>query len=101
MEIKWTELAKDDIKEFYEITQMSKPKEYILGLIENVQLLAEQPKLGKIYSYMHGYLIRQLIHEQHRIFYYIEDDVIYIISIVHHKQNINEKIKYIEKFINN
>ena len=41
MEIKWTKLAKDDIKEFYGITQMRKPKEYILSLIESVQLLVE------------------------------------------------------------
>lgn len=101
MEIKWTKLAKNDLKDFYDITKMNDPKKYILELIDNVNLLMEQPKLGKIYFYLKGYIIRQLVHKQHRIFYYIEDEKIYIVSIVHHKQNILNKINYIKKYFNN
>ena len=100
MEIKWTKLARNDLKEFYDITKMTNPKEYISELIDNVNLLIEQPKLGKIYFYLKRYIIRQLVHKQHRIFYYIENDKIYIITIVHHKQNIAGKIKYIKKYFN-
>lgn len=48
MEIKWTKLARNDLKEFYDITKMTNPKEYISELIDNVNLLIEQPKLGKV-----------------------------------------------------
>lgn len=39
MEIKWTKLARNDLKEFYDITKMTNPKEYISELIDNVNLL--------------------------------------------------------------
>ena len=57
-------------------------------------------KLAKIYFYLKGYIVRQLIHKKHRIFYYIEDNKIYIISIVHHKQNMTGKINFIKKYFN-
>ena len=101
MELIWTSSAISDLKEFKNYSKMQHPKEYISNLINNVSLLIDQPYLGKIYSYVNGLIIRQFIHEQHRIFYYIKENTILIISVVHHRQNIHEKYKYIKDYFNN
>ena len=97
MEINWTNPAIQDLKDFKTITKMLNPNDYILKLINNVNLLKEQPHLGKIYTYFNGYIVRQLVHEQHRIFYYEMEGTIHIVSVVHHRQDIKERIKYIQK----
>ena len=101
MELIWTNPAISDLKEFRNYTKMVHPNNYISNLVKNVNLLIEQPYLGKIYSYVNGFIVRQLIHEQHRIFYYINNNTIYIISVIHHRQNIQEKYKYIKKYFEN
>lgn len=98
MEINWTESAKNDLKEFKTITKKSNPNEYIKELVNNVKLLEDNKNLGKIYFYIKGYIIRQLVFEQHRIFYYEKNSIIHIIAVVHHKQDIKTKIKYIKKY---
>ena len=101
MEINWTNPAIQDLKEFKNITKMSNPNDYIINLVNNVNLLRDQPHLGKIYTYFNGYIIRQLVHEQHRIFYYEKEEIIHIVSVVHHRRDIRERIKYIQKNLNN
>ena len=71
MEIKWTNLAINDLKEFKENTKMINPKNYILELVKYVDLLKDNHHLGKIYSYINGVIVRQLIYKQHRVFYYV------------------------------
>ena len=99
MEINWTNPAIQDLKDFKNITKMLNPNDYIKDLINNVDLLKEQSRLGKIYTYLNGCIVRQLVHEQHRVFYYEKEDIIHIVSVVHHKQDIKEKMKYIQKNI--
>ena len=101
MELIWTNPAVSDLKEFRNYTKMVHPNDYISSLVKNVNLLTEQPYLGKIYSYINGIIVRQLIHEQHKVFYYIDDNTIFIVSVVHHRQNIQEKYKYIQKYFEN
>lgn len=101
MELIWTNPAVSDLKDFRNYTKMVHPNKYISNLVKNVNLLTDQPYLGKIYSYVNGIIVRQLIHEQHRIFYYINDTTIFIVSVVHHRQNIQEKYKYIKKYFEN
>lgn len=98
MEINWTKSAKNDLKEFRFITKKSNPNEYIKELVNNVKLLEDNKNLGKIYFYIKGYIVRQIIFEQHRIFYYDKNNIIHIIAIVHHKQDIKAKIKYIKNY---
>ena len=96
MEINWTESAKNDLKEFRFITKKSNPNEYIKEIDNNIKLLEDNKNLGKIYFYIKGYIVRQLIFEQHRIFYYEKNSIIHIIAVVHHKQDMKAKIKYIK-----
>lgn len=74
--------------------------EYILRLVESTNLLTDYPKLGKIYFYNDGYTIRKLIHEKHIILYYINNDIIHIIAVIHHKQESKRRIDYIKNFFN-
>ena len=98
MEINWTESAKNDLKEFRFITKKSNPNEYIKELVNNVKLLEDNKNLGKIYFYIKGYIVRQIIFEQHRIFHYEKNNIIHIIAVVHHKQDMKSKIKYIKNY---
>ena len=66
-------------------------------MVRYVDVLAEQPRLGKIYLYTQGRIVRQLIYEKHRIFYYIDEDVIHIISVIHHRQSTQDKVEFIKR----
>lgn len=98
MVINWTRPAIRDLKDFKEYS-LTNTSDYILELTKNVNLLIEQPKLGKIFIYSNPHIIRQFIHKQHRIFYYLDNDTIYILAILHHKQNVTKKINYIKQYL--
>lgn len=98
MVINWTNSAMKDLQCFRENTKVINVTDYIFALIENVNLLLEYPQAGKAYFYAHNLLIRQLIYKKHRILYYVDEDIIHIISIIHHRQNIKNKIDFIKKF---
>ena len=101
MEIMWTNSAISDLKEFKSVTKKLNSSDYIKRLIQNVDLLKEQPHIGKIYVYIKGHIIRQFIHKEHRVFYYEQEGIIHIVAIVHHKQDIKEKMKFLQKHIKN
>ena len=98
MVIEWTNPAIQDLKEFKENSKIIDTTGYILKLVQYVKTLSEFSRLGKIYFYTKGYIIRQLVYQKHRIFYYINDNTIYILAIVHHRQDIQKKIRYIKKY---
>lgn len=97
MVINWTKSAINDLKDFIKISMKSKPLDYIKNLISSTKILESNPYAGKIYTYTNKYIVWQFIYKEHRIFYYIDNDIISIITVVHHKQNIKEKIEYIKK----
>lgn len=102
MVIKWEKSAIQDLQEFHSITRKTyiETKKYILKLVQFASDLEELPNLGKIYTYVNGILIRKIIYKNHSIFYYVEGEIIHIIAVIHHKQNIKEKIKYIKDKFN-
>ncbi len=55
--------------------------------------------LGKVYSNIEEYTIRQLIFKEHRILYLIDEDTIILLALVHTTYPLNEALKYIEKYI--
>ncbi|MBR3254721.1 MAG: type II toxin-antitoxin system RelE/ParE family toxin [Clostridia bacterium] len=98
MVINWTESAINDLKDFKNITKRLDSNKYIKELVNNVKMLEDNKSLGKIYFYIKGNIVRQLLYEKHRIFYYEKDNIIHIIAVVHHKQDVKEKLKYIKKY---
>lgn len=98
MVIKWEKTSIEDLKDFKNYSKSSNINQYISKMVRYVDVLAEQPRLGKIYLYTEGYIIRQLIYEKHRIFYYIVEDVIHIISVIHYRQSTQERVEFIKKY---
>ncbi len=96
MVVRWEKTSIQDLKDFKNHSKFSNINAYITKMVSYVDNLAEQPLLGKLYLYTKGYIVRQLIYKKHKIFYYIEEDIIHIIAIIHHRQNVQEKIKFIK-----
>lgn len=99
MVIIWSTSAINDLKDFKEYTKKSDSNEYILELINYADSLISNPRLGKIYSYVNETIIRQLIYKEHKIYYYIYDDNIHILALIHHRQDVKTRINYIKKFL--
>lgn len=101
MEIKWTKHALNDLRDFRAISQKSNIYKYITGLFEYSQELKDFPELGHTYRYIRKTIIKRLIYKEHSILYYIDNNIIYIISVVHHKQDINKKLYSINLMLKN
>ena len=99
MVIKWTKPALSDLNNFKSISKKNNTFDYIMNLFEYSQQLKQFPKLGHIYNYYKKTIIRRLIYKEHSILYYINKDIIYIIAIIHHKQDINKKLKTIHSIL--
>lgn len=97
MVIKWDKASIEDLKDFKNYSKSSNINQYIAKMVRYIDILAEQPRLGKIYLYTQGHIVRQLIYEKHRIFYYIDEDVIHIISVIHHRQSTQDKVEFIKR----
>lgn len=100
MVINWTSTAVDDLNNFKKISQLRNTTDYIISLVESTNLLLNNPNLGKIYFHTSEFIIRQFIYQEHKILYYINQNTIHIISIIHHKENIKNKINFIKKYFN-
>ena len=102
MVIEWTEPALTDLDNFKLISKKVNVSEYIRKLFKYSHQLAGNPELGRPYRYLKNKLIRKLVYKEHSIFYIIDEkiDTIYILSVVHYKQNVNKSLKIISKLIN-
>ena len=97
MVIKWTKPALSDLNDFRLISKKNNVSEYIKKLFEYSHQLADNPELGHPYKYIRKVIVRKLVYEEHSIFYIIdkENDIIYILTVVNHRQDINRKLKTI------
>lgn len=71
---------------------------YINDLVDYANSLENNPKLGKVLYIYKNIKIRQLLYKMHRIFYYIENDEIIIIQVVHTSRNVDNTIKYFKDY---
>ena len=103
MVVVWSEQAINDLKSYAKnsaIITESKVQQYIDDLVDYGNSLSLSPQLGKSFLIYKNIQIRQLIYKMHRIFYYIENNEIIIIQIVHTKRNINVVIEIMKKYLN-
>ena len=98
MVIKWSDFSKENIKDFTKNSLMLSPKNYVKSLLEYVTYLSDHPRLGKVLCYINSKEIRQLIYRKHRILYYIFDNKIYIIAVIHSSQDLKTSLKFIKRF---
>ena len=101
MVIKWTKSAFLDLKDFSFVSKKDDVNKYVSELFEYSQQLKQFPELGHIYKYFKKIIVRRLIFQEHSILYYNDNETIYIIAIIHHKQDINKKLKNISLLLKN
>lgn len=95
MEVIWSTLAKEDLKNFYEHSKSSKAKEYILNLIDYVNFLGQSPYLGKKLFIHNNLEYHILIFRNHKIIYTITDKI-NIVSVIHSSRDIKKILKVIK-----
>ncbi len=101
MELKWTKFALDNLHS-YQNTSKKGPinlRKYYQSFQNCINGLTVNPKLGKVYSNIDEYIIRQLIFKEHRILYLIDEDTIILLALVHTSYPLNEALNYIEKYL--
>ena len=99
MVVIWQEQAKNDLKDYLDHTRIiteGKARKYILSLVDYANSLAEFPYLGKSFYHYNNIEIRQLLYEMHRIFYYIKNNEVIIISVIHTSRSIENTMKYLK-----
>ncbi len=103
MVVIWSDFAKLNLKNFLTTTLMTKKNsiKYINELVQYVSYLEDQKFLGKVLTKYENIEIYQLIFKEHRIIYFIEDNKIYIISVLHTAQSAESTLKSIKTFFNN
>ena len=103
MVVIWSDFAKQNLKNFIATTLMTKENsiKYIKRLVEYVGYLDEQSFLGKVLTKYNDITIYQLIYKQHRIIYSIDNNKIYIISVLHTAQSPERTLKSIKTFFDN
>ncbi len=101
MGIKWTPLAINHLHEFIKISKAEKEnkQKYLENLINFTNCIIDNNEIGKALFTYNNITFRQLLYKQHRIIYYINDNQIYIVSVIHTSQNLEKAIKIVEKFI--
>lgn len=97
MVINWTNSAIQDLKNFKNITKSVNANEYVSNLVITVDMLKEHPYLGKIYLYIKNSIVRQFIYKQHKVFYFIDNEIIHIIAVIHYREDITTRINFIKR----
>ena len=103
MVVVWSNFAKQNLKKFIDTTLMTKENsiKYVKKLVEYVSYLDEQSFLGKVLTKYNDIIIYHLIYKQHRVIYSIENNKIYIISVLHTVQSPEKTLTSIKEFFDN
>lgn len=100
MVIKWSEFAKKNLRDFVKYSTLLSPTSYVRELVSIISILQNQPKSGKILFCKDDIETRQIIYKMHKIIYRIKDNEIHIGAVLHIKYNLDNSIKFINKFFN-
>ena len=103
MVIRWTNKAKQDLinyKENSKIVTDGKVEEYIHSLVDYVDILNTSNKLGKFLFNRGNLEFRQLVYKMHKIFYVIDKNSIYILTIVHTKKKPIDINSFLKEYYN-
>lgn len=99
MVINWSNYAQENLEEFLKITKIQDTDKYIDDLFHYIELIIDNNEIRKFFINFNGYKIRQLIFNKHKIMYYIKDNEIRILALIHSSQNFisafNKMLKYI------
>jgi len=90
VKIIWSPLSRNNLKRIFEYISADSPeiaRKFINKLIRQVKILEKFPLSGKKVSELLFSENREIIYKSYRIIYYVEEDVVQIITIIHSKQD--------------
>ena len=99
MVINWSEFAQESLKKFIEITKIPNTEKYVHDLFDYIDLLIENNNLGKYQFKFNDYDVRQLIFRKHKILYYVKNDEIRILALIHSSQDHITILKQMLKYL--
>lgn len=102
MVIIWSKLAQKDLKDYVQNSKLvteGKAQKYAENLVDYTDSLEQFPYLGKEFITYKTIVIRQLLYEMHRIFYFIKEDKIIIIHVTHYARSIENVMKSLKKYM--
>ena len=88
--IELTRAALADFDDIYDYIARDNPRaaaQVLRSLDESIQLLADQPKLGKVFRHRRLRL-RLLMHDDYLVFYRERPGIIEIVRVIHGRRNI-------------
>ncbi len=85
----WTEPALNELDEISDYISLDNPKaakELVRKVFQKIERLATHPKSGKTVEEFDSSIYREIVLPPCRIFYRIDDEIIYIIHIIRYEQ---------------
>jgi len=95
-EIVWTEEALSDLEaigEYFERTSPQYASAVVSRLYSSVERLVEYPKIGRKVPEVDHESLRELIAEDYRIIYQLQEKRIEIVTVLHSRQDIESKFR--------
>lgn len=99
MVINWSEFAIENLRDFIKITKIYNIAEYTNELFEYTNNLIDNNSLGKYILTFNSYEIRQLVFKKHKILYYIYENEIRILALIHSSQDYGSILKQMLKYM--
>ena len=84
MEIVWSDSADRDMAQVYaylESQSYRAARHFLRRLFAALDALTEMPRMGKVSDIETDRQYRELVIEHHKVFYYLEDDRIFIVPL--------------------
>lgn len=86
MKVEWAEPAELDLGDIYAYIARDVPvyaEQFVDRIVETVDLLHEQPFMGREVPEAERGDVRELIFQNYRIIYLVKTDYLYIVAVIH------------------
>ena len=81
------------IKEYIQADSVYYANSFVKKLIASTKILNEFPNIGRIVPEYNINSVREIIYQNYRIIYKIENDNIYILSVIHGSRKLTKHLK--------
>lgn len=85
----WTEPALNELDEIADYISLDNPtaaKKLVQAIFKRIDDLIEHPKSGKVLEEFYASVYREVVLPPCRVFYRIENDIVYIVHIIREEQ---------------
>lgn len=90
----WTPRARADLKAIHDYIALDAPmnaKRVVAAIVEKTATLSESPRIGKVVPEVQDEQLREIHVHSWRVLYHLRSHQIYIVTVVHKRQHINEQ----------